>query len=233
MQQRTIPTEKNLKRFLKAILFFALLGSLLFLTSGQLDWVIAWVYLFGFIAGLFVTSEALGADREELIEERHNVPEGAKNWDQILSNSFSYLTLFITLPIAGLDKRFGWSPEIALSIQILSLIFCLGGYILIIWAMTSNRFFSRIVRIQKDRGHTVVTKGPYRYVRHPGYVGMFLFASLTPLALGSLWALTSGGLAALIILVRTALEDKTLMEELEGYREYSKQVRCRLIPGLW
>jgi protein-S-isoprenylcysteine O-methyltransferase Ste14 len=210
-----------------------LLGSLLFLTSGQIDWVMAWIFMLGFVLGLFVISAALGPGREELIEERHNVPQGAKGWDQILSNAFSYLTLFITLPIAGLDKRFGWSPEINLAIQIISLILCLGGYVMIIWAMTSNRFFSRIVRIQKDRGHSVISTGPYQYVRHPGYVGMFLFALLTPLALGSLWALLSGSTAAMIILLRTRLEDKTLLEELEGYKEYSERVRFRLIPGVW
>lgn len=229
----TGPTHRNLKRLFKAFILFILLGSLLFLTSGQLDWVMAWVFLIGFIAGLVVTSMVLGSNREELIQERYNVPEGAKNWDKVLSNLFGYLTLFITLPIAGLDKRFGWTSELSLSIEIVALVIGLGGYALIIWAMASNRFFSRIVRIQKDRGHSVITGGPYRYVRHPGYVGMFLFALMTPLALGSLWALTSGGLAASVILLRTALEDKTLLEELEGYEEYSKRVRSRLIPGVW
>jgi len=225
--------RKAFKRLLRALLLFALLGCLLFLTSGQLDWVMAWIFLIGFALGLWITSAALGSDQEELIQERHNVPSDAKSWDRVLSNAFSYLTLFITLPIAGLDKRFGWSPELSLAIQILALLLCLVGYALIIWAMTSNRFFSRIVRLQADRGHSVISNGPYRYVRHPGYVGMFLFALLTPLALGSLWALASGGLAAILTLLRTVLEDKTLLEELEGYDKYSHLVRFRLIPGVW
>lgn len=226
-------TSENLKRLLKAFIFFVLLGSLLFLTSGQVDWVMGWVFLIGFIAGLFVTSVVLGPDREELVQERHTGHEDAKGWDKVLSNLFSYLTLFITLPIAGLDKRFNWSSEVTLAIQIIAVIVVLSGYSLIIWAMTSNRFFSRIVRIQKDRGHSVISAGPYRFVRHPGYVGMILFAIATPLALGSLWALTSGGLAAFVILLRTVLEDKTLIEELEGYEEYTHQIRSRLIPGVW
>jgi protein-S-isoprenylcysteine O-methyltransferase Ste14 len=226
-------TPKTKRRLLSLFLLLLVLGSLLFLTSGQLNWAMAWIFLIAFVAGLFVTSQMLGPNREDLSEERHNVPEGAKSWDKILSNSFSYLTLFITLPVAGLDRRFGWSTEIDLTIQIIALFIALGGYGLIIWAMVSNRFFSRIVRIQKDRGHAVITSGPYRYVRHPGYVGMLLFALMTPLTLDSLWALTSGGLAALITLLRTALEDTTLQKELEGYEEYSKQVRFRLIPGVW
>jgi len=232
-RQEISSTRKNLKRLIRAIILFAFLGSLLFVTSGQLDWVMAWIFLIGFIAGLFVTSMLLGTNRDELIEERHNVPEGAKNWDQVLSHLFSYLTLFITLPIAGLDRRFGWTQELSLTLQIISLIVALVGYALIIWAMTSNRFFSRIVRIQQERGHSVVSAGPYRFVRHPGYVGMSLFALATPLTLGSLWALIPGSLAAFVILLRTALEDKTLLEELEGYEEYSKQIRSRLIPGVW
>lgn len=227
------PNRKNLKRLIKALFLFAFLGALLFLSSGRMDWVMGWIFLVGFMVGLFTTSALLGSNREELIQERHNVPEDAKTWDKVLSTSFGYLTLFVTLPIAGFDKRFAWSPEVSLSIQITALMLCFVGYSLIIWSMTSNRFFSRIVRIQVDRGHSVVTKGPYRYVRHPGYVGMFLFASMTPLALGSLWALSSGGLAALIILVRTALEDRTLLKELNGYKEYSERVRSRLIPGVW
>jgi protein-S-isoprenylcysteine O-methyltransferase Ste14 len=226
-------TSKDLKRLFKAILLFLLLGSLIFLTSGQLDWVMAWVFLIGFIAGLFTTSALLGSNREELIQERFTEHDDAKTWDKILSNLFSYLTLFITLPIAGLDKRFNWSPEVSLLIQISALLIALGGYSLIIWAMVSNRFFSRIVRIQKDRGHSVISTGPYRFIRHPGYVGMILFAIATPLTLGSLWALIPGGLAACIILSRTILEDKTLLEELEGYEEYAQRTRSRLIPGLW
>jgi protein-S-isoprenylcysteine O-methyltransferase Ste14 len=229
---RSSPGE-HLKRLFKALLLFALLGSLLFLTSGQLDWIMAWVFLIGFVSGLIVTSGLLGSDREALIQERFTEHEDAKGWDKILSNLFSYLTLFITLPIAGLDKRFNWSSEVNLTLQIIAVVIALIGYSLIIWAMVSNRFFSRIVRIQNDRGHSVISSGPYRFVRHPGYVGMILFAIATPLALGSLWALIPGGLAGFVALLRTAFEDKTLLEELEGYEEYSKRVSSRLIPGVW
>jgi hypothetical protein len=100
--------RKNIKRLLKAFVLFVLLGSLLFLTSGQLDWVMAWIFLVSYIAGLFMTSALLGSNREEIIRERFTEHEDAKDWDRILSNLFSYLTLFLTLPIAGLDKRFHW-----------------------------------------------------------------------------------------------------------------------------
>jgi protein-S-isoprenylcysteine O-methyltransferase Ste14 len=99
--------------------------------------------------------------------------------------------------------------------------------------MAANAYFSMVVRIQEDRGHAVVTDGPYRFVRHPGYLGSILFALATPLVLGSLWAFVPCGLGAVLFIVRTALEDKTLQKELPGYREYAERVRYRLLPGIW
>jgi protein-S-isoprenylcysteine O-methyltransferase Ste14 len=96
-----------------------------------------------------------------------------------------------------------------------------------------NRFYSRFVRIQKERGHVAVSDGPYRYIRHPGYLGQIIFSLASGLALSSLWALIPGSLFAVLLVVRTALEDRTLQEELVGYKEYSQRVRYRLIPYLW
>jgi protein-S-isoprenylcysteine O-methyltransferase Ste14 len=99
--------------------------------------------------------------------------------------------------------------------------------------MASNEFFSGLVRIQADRGHTVITSGPYRFVRHPGYVGAIVFDLAVSLFLGSLYAFVPAGLTVLAIIVRTALEDATLQTELDGYRDYAQRVRCRLLPGIW
>ncbi|MBU0705027.1 MAG: isoprenylcysteine carboxylmethyltransferase family protein, partial [Chloroflexi bacterium] len=101
------------------------------------------------------------------------------------------------------------------------------------WGMTANKFFSTSVRIQEERGHTVASEGPYRYVRHPGYVGYIIALFATALALGSLWALVPAVLATCLFVVRTALEDRTLQKELAGYKEYAQQVRYRLLPGVW
>jgi protein-S-isoprenylcysteine O-methyltransferase Ste14 len=97
----------------------------------------------------------------------------------------------------------------------------------------SNKFFSATVRIQKERGHTVVTGGPYQYIRHPGYAGGVMSDLATPVMLGSLWALIPAVLTGCLLVVRTALEDKTLKNELIGYKEYARQVRYRLLPGVW
>jgi protein-S-isoprenylcysteine O-methyltransferase Ste14 len=99
--------------------------------------------------------------------------------------------------------------------------------------MATNRFYSRYVRIQTERGHTVVMTGPYRFVRHPGYVGIIVFMLASGLALGSLWALIPAGILVVILVVRTGLEDRTLQAELPGYKEYARHVRYRLVPGVW
>jgi protein-S-isoprenylcysteine O-methyltransferase Ste14 len=120
-----------------------------------------------------------------------------------------------------------------LALQIAALVVAALGYALGTWAMGANAFFSKIVRIQKDRGHAVATGGPYRYLRHPGYLGTIVFELATPIMLGSLWALIPGGLGALLLIIRTVLEDRTLHEELDGYEKYAQKVRYRLLPGIW
>ena len=135
--------------------------------------------------------------------------------------------------VAGLDERFGWSPQIPLALQLVALVIMVLGYVVGIWAMAVNRYFSAVVRIQKDRGHTVVSDGPYRFVRHPAYATGIVSCLATPILLGSLWALIPCGLVAVVTVVRTALEDKTLLDELDGYKDYARRVRYRLLPGAW
>jgi protein-S-isoprenylcysteine O-methyltransferase Ste14 len=113
------------------------------------------------------------------------------------------------------------------------LTFFVLGQGLFSWAMASNKYFSTCVRIQIDRGHTVATSGPYRYIRHPGYVGYTVSFLGMSLALGSLWAIIPAGLIACLLVVRTALEDRTLQDELPGYKDYAQRVRYRLLPGIW
>jgi protein-S-isoprenylcysteine O-methyltransferase Ste14 len=143
-----------------------------------------------------------------------------------------YSTVFMALA-AGLQRRFSAPPSISAAVLILALIAAFLGTVFTLWAMVANPFFSGIVRIQKERGHTVASAGPYRYIRHPGYVGMLAFTLATPFILGSWWALVLALFTAAITVARTALEDRTLQRELEGYAEYARQVRYRLVPGVW
>ena len=137
------------------------------------------------------------------------------------------------LVIAGLDHRFGWTSWIGVMAQISALVVCCLSYALAVWATASNAYFSQIVRIQTERGHEVATGGPYRFVRHPAYTGTILTSLAIPILLASWWAFAVGVLAALLMILRTILEDRTLQAELPGYPEYAHRVRYRLVPGVW
>jgi protein-S-isoprenylcysteine O-methyltransferase Ste14 len=168
----------------------------------------------------------------DLLAERLGARKGGKLWDTVIM-SIAGLSELARLIVAGLDQRYGWTGAFPFAAQIAALLVCALGYALGVWAAASNAFFSQIVRIQTERGHTVATGGPYKYVRHPGYVGVILHELATPVLLGSWWALILGGLNAILLVVRTALEHRTLQAELPGYADYARQVRNRLLPGIW
>jgi len=135
--------------------------------------------------------------------------------------------------VAGLDHRYNWSPEFPLWLSVIGFILIAFGYAFAALAVVENRFFSSVVRIQTERGHVVCDTGPYRFVRHPGCAGNILPLFGIILALGSVWTLIPATVATIITIIRTALEDQTLQEELLGYRDYAQRVRYRLIPGIY
>ena len=144
------------------------------------------------------------------------------------------LLMIVEYVIASLDVRLGWSPQFPFALQIIGLVVAVLGHdFLFVWSMVSNAFFVATVRIQTDRQHTVTSSGPYRYVRHPGYLGAMLLHFGTPIMLNSLWAIIPASLTILVLIVRTIFEDKTLQTELPGYAEYAERVRFRLLPGVW
>jgi protein-S-isoprenylcysteine O-methyltransferase Ste14 len=122
---------------------------------------------------------------------------------------------------------------VPLSLKIVGFSGFAPAFFLVFWTMTENTYLSEIVRIQKERGHRVCTTGPYKYVRHPMYAGVILIILCLPLALGSFYSLIPGSLIILLFILRTFLEDKTLQDELPGYRDYAGRVRYKLIPGIW
>lgn len=220
------------KRFVEVAVSTLVLMIILFASSGRIDWVWAWVYAAITVGIVIVNTVLFLPGNRELIAERAEAKQNTKSWDRVFTKIF-LVPYFGTFLLAGLDIRFGWSPQLTLAIQLIAAVFVVGGYGLVTWAMMSNKFFSRTVRIQKDRGHTVATGGPYQYVRHPGYVGMLAYTLATPLLLGSLWALIPSAFMACGFIIRTSLEDKTLQEELDGYRDYAQHVKYRLIPKIW
>lgn len=218
-----------LLRMIQTVLTLFLQGAILFVTAGSFKWSWAWIFILTGVIILIINAMVLP---KEVIEERGKKKENVKKWDKILTtiNIFPLLGIYI---LSGLDYRFHWTNDLSSGIHIIGLSLVFLGSMIFTWAMVSNKFFSTMVRIQDDRDHKVATKGPYKYVRHPGYVGFIIMCVATPVSLGSLYALTMAILVGIIFIIRTKLEDKTLTAELSGYKEYSKQVKYKLIPFLW
>jgi protein-S-isoprenylcysteine O-methyltransferase Ste14 len=164
--------------------------------------------------------------------ERSNTKAG-KSWDKPIVFVVVLLGPIATWGTAGLDTRFHWSADMGWSAVAAGTVTGLLAVLLIAWAMRTNRFFSAIVRIQKDRGHIVVSSGPYRFVRHPAYTGMAAFTLVTPLILNSRWAFAPAVTTVMLHLLRTVLEDRTLQRELDGYADYARKVKYRLVPPIW
>jgi len=207
----------------------------LLVCGGDFGWWQAWVYSLLIVAA-GVGGRILGERRHPgLTAERQNTEkmQSAKAWDKVLAPLMAVSLSFPLVIVAGLDHRFGWSPVFPLWLIVLGFILISLGYAFGVWALVENRFFSTTVRIQTDRGHVVCDSGPYRIVRHPGYAGNILPLLGIVLALSSLWTIIPAAVALVIAVIRTALEDQTLQEELPGYQEYARRVRYRLIPGIY
>jgi protein-S-isoprenylcysteine O-methyltransferase Ste14 len=222
-------------RVILIMLFFVVVVPFLpLLISRQWDWWQAWVY--GLVSVLaFAVSRALAARRHpDLLAERARYldHQDAKPWDKVLSPLVGLGGGLIPL-VAGLEALFEGTVDFSLTAEMVALVFIIIGYALGSYALIENRFFSGMVRIQTDRGHQVVSSGPYRWVRHPGYAGALLTYWATPVLLDSLWAFLPSLFLTVVLVLRTRLEDRTLQEELAGYREYAGRVRYRLVPGLW
>jgi len=204
------------------------------LISGRWGWGEAWVYA-GIWIGGFAVSRALAARRHpDLLRERARMlwHEDTVAWDRWLAPVVGIGAGLIPL-VAGLNARFAPDTALGGAVKAAALVVILAAYALGTWAMMENRFFSGVVRLQTERGHTVVSSGPYAWVRHPGYAGALLTYLATPVWLEAPWALLAAGLIAAVLVVRTSLEDRWLRENLEGYAAYAGRVRWRLVPGVW
>jgi protein-S-isoprenylcysteine O-methyltransferase Ste14 len=208
------------------------MGVAIFVLAGRLDYWQGWLFFPTFLIlmtgfGIFFTK------KQELMQERVRPGPGVKWGDKIFFVIHVPLSLSVSL-LAALDAgRFHWSPKLPIVLYPAMFVLILTGYCIIYWAMWTNNFFSSHVRIQTDRGHYVVTEGPYHYVRHPGYVGVIIFTPASALLLGSIYALIPAAIDIFLLIIRTYLEDLTLQKELPGYTDYAKQVRFRLVPCIW
>ena len=216
------------------LLILVMLGVLL-LSAGRWDWWEAWAYSGLGLLMLLGSRIVVIKKYPDLALERSQAPsrDNVKEWDRFLMPFTALIAPFLGWVVAGLDQRFGWSPDLPDWIQIIALIVIQAGSLIGTWAMLANRFFSSQVRIQTDRGHKVVNQGPYQYVRHPGYAGGLLSWLASPILFSSYWMVIPTILAITANVIRTSKEDQTLQNELPGYKEYAQAVTYRLLPGIW
>jgi protein-S-isoprenylcysteine O-methyltransferase Ste14 len=223
-----------IKGIIVSALMLAIMMAIFYISAGRTDIPRSWL-LFSIVFVYLVTSYlALYKYNPELLIQRLKIKrEGSKTWDEVLMR-VSNLTALLLLPaVAGLDVgRYGWS-SLGLPYIFVGVISIVISSVLINWTMIENPYFETTVRIQDERDHYVVTTGPYAIIRHPGYLSGILWIASIPLILGSLYALVPFSLYAVLMTLRTYLEDKTLQDELPGYTEYAERVKYRLFPGIW
>lgn len=223
-----------LKAILMLVVFILLIPLSPLIISGRWNWLEAWLY-FGITTVGFAVSRWLAISKHaDLLKERARFLDqpDAVSWDKLLSPLVGLGGALIPLT-AGFDALFNGTTEFSTGIKVLAVVMMIVSYALGSYALTTNQFFSGMVRIQSERGHKVVSSGPYRWVRHPGYAGALLTYLVTPLLLDSLWSFIPVALLIVVLIIRTCKEDSFLQDALAGYREYAGQVRYRLIPGIW
>ena len=222
----------KLKLLITLIATTLVFTTILFIAAGRIDYLQGWLFLTINIISTILTFLMTG-NNAALMKERSKAGEGAKAWDKniLAVSTVMYIAFLI---ISGLDTgRFGWSQAVHPAIYIIGGILIIGGQAFFLKAKRENNFFSSVVRIQTDRGHTVCDTGVYRIVRHPGYLGMIISNLGLPLITASHWSAIPIFISIILLLIRTYLEDQTLKKELDGYIEYAQKTKKRIIPGVW
>jgi protein-S-isoprenylcysteine O-methyltransferase Ste14 len=209
----------------------AVLAFYIYANAHRLGWTFGWIYLCMIAMALSINLACLLQWNPVLIERRMRIGKWAKKWDKVWAALFA-LAVIAIIVIVNIEACDGASKAPGAA-WLLGLAFFVPGWALLTWSMVANPFFEKTVRIQTDQGHHVIDKGPYAYVRHPGYVGLVGWILSTPLLLASYWAFVPALFALATLVMRTALEDRTLQAELPGYSDYTTRVRFRLIPGVW
>lgn len=228
-------SDKGIQRgIIFVVLFFVVVGAAFFIPYGGFDWWEAWLLL-GLWACYFILMTTVTRKYNPgIVEERANsLSKFTQRWDKLIIGLYQITSLGLYV-IAGLDVgRYDWTGGLPSLLKWIAFIIVLVVYVLPYWAVLCNPFSSGVVRIQKEREHYVVEKGPYRFIRHPMYLGTILYGVSFPFFLESLYALVPGVIVIMLFIIRTELEDRFLQENLPGYREYAQRVRARLIPGIW
>ena len=212
----------------RVVMFFVFLGLFLFLPAGTWKFWQAWMWLVMMITLMLVTLRYLLKNDPALLERRMRMRERVGAQQKIIGISFIFLLASFIVP--GLDQRYGWS-QMPAWVAILADTIVAIGYLMVLWVFKTNTYTSRIVEV--ETGQKVISNGPYAIVRHPMYVGAFLVYAASPLALGSYWAVLPGLMILPVLIFCILDEEKLLLRDLPGYREYTQKVTYRLLPGIW
>lgn len=235
MADQKTAQKMSLTQWIRLVLVYLFIPVVLFVCAWDIGWWQAWVY--SLLINLVGIGGRLWAEHchPGLLVERAKFKKapGVKPWDKILAPLMAISIAFPLNIVAGLDHHFGWSAAFPTWLTVIGFVLIVSGYFFAMWAMAENRFFSGAVRIQTDRGHVVCDSGPYKIVRHPGYAGNILPLPGIALALGSVWTFIPAAVAFIIVVIRTELEDRTLQQELPGYREYARRVSYRLFRWIY
>ncbi len=233
---KQIQQQNAIKTWLGLVVRMSLFAVVLFWPAGTWQWWEAWVLVsLWTVFGIFMTRYLLRHDPALLSERMKLVPlqKKQKIWDKVLMLLFFIAGIGLYL-IPGLDVvRYEWSEPLPVWMRVLAMLLHLPGFLFLGWVMRENTYLSQVVKIDEDRDHQVVTTGPYALMRHPMYTVTIVLLFAVPVALGSRYALILAAFLTLLLIIRTCFEDGTLHAELEGYPEYAKQTRYRLIPGIW
>jgi protein-S-isoprenylcysteine O-methyltransferase Ste14 len=228
------PQPSSLRKSLAKYTFMAVvLAAILILGSGRAGWFRAWLFVGLMFAAQVAVGIVVHRISPDLLAERSRLPKDTESWDKVAVFVVGLIGPLAVWSAAAWDMRVHWPPGVPLVWSLAAFLVCLLGILVTSWAMAANRFFTSTVRIQTERGHVVVDGGPYRYVRHPGYCGALVFTVASPVALGSWRALIPAVLTAVALIIRTALEDRTLRARLPGYEQYARRTSSRLLPWLW
>lgn len=231
MKQRL--NKDGVKYLLAPFRWTILMAVAFFIAAGRLDIPRAWLAFGMHFSGAIAGAVLMWAFAPGLANQRASVQQGTKNWDKVVLAVYFLLVLLVIPLIAGLDiGRYHWS-QLGGIYAIIGIALYLAFFLLFYWAMLINEHFEGSSRIQKDRAHRVIMKGPYRFVRHPGYVAMIFASSADSFIIGSLYSLIPAIFAVIVTVIRTFLEDRMLQDELEGYSTYARKIKYRLIPGIW
>lgn len=222
----------SLKHFTKSFLGISFFFVIMFLAAGKINYLEGWIFFVVSIFGLLINIVTT-KNNNELISERSNPGANMQSWDKKILEFLAILTI-LSYIVAGLDSgRFNWSHPFDFRITLLGILLTITGQTIFAVAKYQNNFFSSVARIQTERNHAVCNRGLYKFIRHPGYLGMILSWMGFPLILNSIYSSIPVVLAIILLIIRTHLEDKFLSKELLGYKEYLKKTKYKILPYIW